>query len=204
MSAAGAAATALAVAGLSAKSRSEAMEVAHLSDLFGGGGLGGVAAIAGGGGLEFRIEGGMPPRGHILHRPLVGAVLVGVVGGALPSPALLRDPRFLERVAEASEGLEGVLARPGPRRFFELSEQFTDRMALAPSPLLRVLRALRQRGAWAAQAMFGQSFFARPRDAPHRREVLQWLERAGIPVVELSASRTGARAARGVPAAADR
>jgi pantoate kinase len=192
-SAAGAAATALAVGALSRRPRTELMEIAHLADLFGGGGLGGVASIVGGGGLEFRTRGGLPPLGRALHRPLPGTLFVGVVGGPLPSPAFLRDARFLSRVGAASEGLAELLRHPDERPFFELSEQFTDRLGLVPPSLERLLRALRRRGAWAAQAMFGRSFFVRPRSAAVRRDVVRWLGSAGIAAVEVAAARQGAR-----------
>lgn len=194
MSAAGATATALAVGALSGKSRAESLQVAHLSDLFGGGGLGGVAAIVGGGGLEFRTRGGLPPFGRVRHLPLAGSLFLGLLGRPLPSPRLLRDPGLLERVDAASDGLDRLLTRPGTERFFELSELFTDRMGLAPPSLVRVMRAIRRRGAWAAQAMFGRAFFARPRESARRGELVRWLQRTGLPVVELSAAGRGAHA----------
>ncbi|MGC2204661.1 MAG: hypothetical protein WA719_01870 [Thermoplasmata archaeon] len=196
MSAAGATATALAVGTISGRSRADALRVAHLADLFGGGGLGGVAAIVGGGGVEFRTRAGLPPRGRVAHDPLPGSLLVGVVGGPLPSPRLLGDPRFLDRVTVASEGLEELLAEPGSTPFFELSQRFTDRLDLAPPALRRLIRAMRRRGAWTAQAMFGRSFFARPRGPRQHREVVRWLERSGVRAVELSAAARGAHARR--------
>ena len=193
MSAAGAAATALAVGRLSRRSRSESIVVAHLADLFGGGGLGGVAAIEEAGGIEFRTRAGIPPWGTVVHRPLAGTVFVGVTGEPLPSPALLRSARFLRRVAAAGEPLGELLRRPSAGDFFSASERFTDRLALASRRLAATLRGLRRQGAWAAQSMFGHSFFARPRDAAGRRRVVQWLERAGLPAVELAPARRGAR-----------
>jgi pantoate kinase len=197
MSAAGASATALAVAGVARRTRSQAMETAHLADLFGGGGLGGVAGIAGGGGLEFRTRPGIPPWGRVLHRDLPGTVLVGVTGGPLPSPRLLRSPGFLRRVAEASEPLDSLLRLPSPTHFFAASERFTDGLGLAPPPLARTLRALRRRGAWAAQSMFGRSFFARPKNGSARHAVIRWLERAGVPALELASARRGAHVVTG-------
>ncbi len=193
MSAAGATATALAVGALSSRSRTEAVEIAHLADLFGGGGLGGVASIAGGGGLEFRIRGGLPPHGRTVHQPMTGGVFVGVAGGPLSSPRLLRNARFLGRVEAASEGLDELLHHPGEVAFFEGSERFTDRLGLTSPSLARILSALRRRGAWAAQAMFGRSFFARPRSPENRRAIVRWLENRGVRAVELSPARTGAR-----------
>jgi pantoate kinase len=193
MSAAGATATALAVAGISGRSRADALEAAHLAELFGGGGLGGVAAIAGGGGLEIRRRSGIPPRGDIFHVPLEGALFVGTTGPPLPSPNLLRDRPFLERVRAASLGLEQLTDHAEATPFFVLSEQFTDRLGLAPRSLRRVLAALRERGAWAAQAMFGRSFFARPKGPASRAEIVEWLESSGLRAVEIAAARRGAR-----------
>ena len=191
-SAAGATATALAVARVVGRSRSDAVEVAHLSDLFGGGGLGGVAAILGGG-LEVRVRPGIPPWGRVIHRLFRPSLLVGVVGEAIPSSRILSNPRAIQRLQEAAEGLDRLGSRPSVEAFFELSERFTDRAGLASPSVRAVVRALRRRGAWAAQAMFGQSFFALPRTPTARRAVMPWLERARLPVVELHASRSGAR-----------
>ena len=199
MSAAGATATALAVGALAGRTHAESIEIAHLADLFGGGGLGGVAAIEGGGGIEFRTRPGLPPWGRTIHRPLSGSVFVGLTGAPLPSPDLLRDRQFLERVEAASDALDELLRRPSERRFFSESERFTDRLRIAPPALERVVRGLRRRGAWAAQAMFGRSFFARPKTASSRAEVVAWLERTGIPTVELAPAKRGARLLRSPP-----
>ncbi len=192
MSAAGALATALAVTALTGASRTGAVRAAHLADLFGEGGLGGVAAIAGGGGVEFRVRGGIPPWGRVVRRDLPGRLLVGVVGGPLPSPRLLRNPRFLARVRDASAALPSLLEAPDVVGFFDASERFTDRLGLASPVVRRVLRGLRRRGWWAAQAMFGRSFFARPKLAAGPRDDLRWLSRGGFRVVGLSAAATGA------------
>ncbi|HLM70061.1 MAG TPA: pantothenate kinase, partial [Thermoplasmata archaeon] len=105
MSAAGALATALALASISGTPRSQAVQVAHLADLFGGGGLGGVAAILGGG-LEVRRQPGVPPYGQVVHRAFRSALLVGVVGPTIPSPSVLRSRAALRRITKASHGWE--------------------------------------------------------------------------------------------------
>ena len=199
MSAAGATATALAVAGVFGARRARALEVAHLADLFGRGGLGGVAAIVGGGGLEVRRRAGLPPRGEVVHRPLDGVILLGVVGAAIPSPAALADPRVLADLRHAATGLPATLARLTPERFWSASERFTDRAGLASTEVRRALRALRSRGCWAAQSMFGGSLFARPRSTSHRAKALAWLEDAGVRAVEVGAAPRGAFARRAQP-----
>lgn len=195
-SAAGALATALAVGALSGRSRNEAVKVAHLADLFGGGGLGGVAAILGGG-LEIRQRPGVPPFGEIRHYPFAPALLVGVVGRPMPSPSVLGDPATLGRLRSASRGWESLTRRPSPARFFELGERFTTRAGLASASVRRTVAALRRRGAFACQAMFGESFFAWPRSAEARTATLEWLETEKVRAVETRASTRGAHLVNG-------
>ncbi len=192
-SAAGATATALAAARLLGRSRARAIQTAHLADLFGRGGLGGVAAILGGG-LEIREHPGIPPFGHVAHVPSEGPLVIGIVGPPLPSPAILRNRRFLERLDEVPEYVDRLRSRPSLEEFFRLSESFTDRVGLASPALRATIRSVRRRGAWAAQAMFGESFFARPRSPAARRAILRWLERRAVRAVEIEIAGSGARA----------
>ncbi len=192
MSAAGALATALAVARLLGTPRRRAVAVAHLADLFGGGGLGGVAAILGGG-YEIRRTAGIPPWGDVVHGPFLPAVLLGVVGGPIPSPSALRDPRLLARIETATSTWSGLDRRSAPEELFAAGERFTRRVRLDPPRLRAALRGLHRRGAFAFQAMFGESFVALPRSAAARRTLVAWLADLRIPVVELRAARVGAR-----------
>lgn len=198
MSAAGALATALAVGFVSGRPRARAIEVAHLAELFGGGGLGGVAAILGGG-LEVRTRPGIPPFGKVAHFEFPPALIVGVVGRPIPSPSMLRDPRALRAIAEAARGFERFALRPSASAFLRLSERFTDRVGLASSDVTRVVSELRRRGASACQAMFGESFFAVPRSDSVRAACLAWLEREGFRAVEIRAARAGAHLVRAGP-----
>jgi pantoate kinase len=199
MSAAGALATALAVGALSGHPRAHAVRVAHLADLFGGGGLGGVAAILGGG-LEVRTRAGVPPFGSVVHRPFRPALLVGVVGRPILSPSVLRDPSALRRITRAARGWEVLGRYPTPERLFRLGERFTDLAGLASPEVARTVHALRRRGASACQAMFGQSFFALPGSVLERTACLEWLRREGVRAVEVHASASGARIVRSGPA----
>ena len=195
MSAAGALATALAVGSLAGRPRSQSIAVAHLADLFGGGGLGGVAAILGGG-LEIRTRPGVPPLGRVMHRPFRPPLLVGVVGAPIPSPSILRDPTALRRIVDASKGWDRLTRSPTLKRFLGVSERFTDRVGLSTPLVERAVSALRDRDAWACQAMFGQSFFARPRSTEAREQCIDWLARHGVRAVEVRAARFGARLQR--------
>lgn len=191
-SAAGAMATALSVARVVGEPRSRAIETAHLADLFGGGGLGGVAAILGGG-LEVRLRPGIPPFGRVTRGPFPGSLLIAVVGPPMPSPALLSDPTTLAHVTAAYDAIRDLVAAPSPDRFWTASERFTDRLGLAPREVRDALRAVRRRGGRAAQAMFGRSLFAALPTGARRDGVLRWMERRGLRAVELSVGRRGAR-----------
>ncbi len=191
-SAAGALATGLAVAELVRVPRTKAVEVAHLADLFGGGGLGGVAAILGGG-LELRLEPGIPPFGRLLRGPHPDPLVVGTVGPPLPSPALLSDPKFVARLARSANLLERFDVRPDPEVFWDVAEEFTARAGLCPPNLATLLRAMRKRGARAAQAMFGTGFFARLPAPPREDRLLRWLVERSVPCVPVGVSQRGAR-----------
>jgi pantoate kinase len=190
-SAAGALAVALAAGRVLGVPRRRAVETAHLADLFGGGGLGGVAAILGGG-LEVRMAPGVPPFGRVIHRPFRSAVTVGIAGGPLLSPRILRNPRALARISGAFRDFADLAGRPDAERFWDLSERFTDRVGLASRELRDVVRGLRRRGARAAQAMLGHTFFA---SIPHgrRSELYRWLAGRRIPAVETGTDLSGAR-----------
>ncbi|MFZ0891740.1 MAG: hypothetical protein WB778_00350 [Thermoplasmata archaeon] len=192
MSAAGALATALGVASVLRVPRDRAIQTAHLADLFGGGGLGGVAAILGGG-LEVRRRPGIPPFGTILHRLLSKTVFVGVTGDPLPSPRLLRSESFLERVKMAARpGLDRMLRDPRWNAFLEESERFTDRLRLFPPRLGRLMGALRTGGCPTAQAMFGRSFFTAPVDAKARKLLLGEAHRRSVWIRPIPLARSGA------------
>ena len=184
MSAGGALATALAVARVLRRPRRRAVEVAHLADLFGGGGLGGVASILGGG-LEVRRRPGIPPWGEIRRSPFRPTVFLAVVGPPLASPPLLRDGRFLRRVEEAAaEGLARVGERPSPVEFLRAAEAFTDHLRLGPAPVHRRIRAWRGAGIHVAQAVFGRSLFAVATSPGARARLIRAIARSGVPAVE--------------------
>jgi pantoate kinase len=193
MSAAGALATALAVAAVVGRPTSKAIEVAHLAELFGGGGLGGVAAILGGG-LERRIVPGIPPFGRVEHQPFRHPLFLSVVSAPLPSPSLLRSARFLERVRVAAEPTLPLLGEPlSEERFLDAAEAFTDAIALAGPRLRRTIGRLRGSGAWVAQGMFGGSLFAVPPTPEAERRLRSALADLGLHGSRLTTSRHGAR-----------
>jgi pantoate kinase len=195
MSAAGALATALSVGRLVGVPRRRAVEIAHLADLFGGGGLGGVAAILGGG-LEARRRPGIPPFGEIVRREVSAPVLVAVVGRPIPSPNVLSDPRRLGRITAAYDRLGEIGSPPSLERFWTASERFTDLLGWAPRDVRDTVRGIRRRGGRAAQAMFGRTVFAALPPGRRRGDILRWMERHEVRAVELGVGRGGVRSRR--------
>ncbi len=192
MSAAGALATGFAIASVLGASRRHAIEVAHLADLYGGGGLGGVAAILEGG-VELRRSPGIPPWADIAHAPSDARLLVAVAGPPIPSPSVLFDPRRLARIRRAASELSRLDSVPSVDRLLGASERFTDRVGLASPRLAGVIRGLRRRGAPAAQAMFGTSLFALLPSGARGRRLIPWLESTGVRGVVVRPDRRGAR-----------
>jgi pantoate kinase len=199
MSAAGAVATALAVGAATGDTRRHELEVAHLADFYGGGGLGGVSAILAGG-MEIRDRPGLPPWGHVRHYPTPGSLFVIVAGAAMPSPDLLGDPRFLRRVERAAgPGLGRLGRRPTFSNFLHEAERFTDALQLGPPPLLRRAHTLRSPDIRVAQAMFGRSLFAVPLTDRARARLIEELARLGLRAAEVPLARRGARILPGPP-----
>lgn len=203
-SAAGALATALAVAAALRRPRARAIEIAHLADLFGGGGLGGVAAISGGGGLELRTSPGIPPFGAVAWRRYDAPLALGAVGRPLSTRALLADPRWQRRFGAGAALFRRLAAEPTEEGFWSASERFTDTVRLASPRLRAVLRALRRRGARAAQAMLGQSYFARLPPGRRGDELRRWAARTRVPLREVRVGEHGAGPRRAARAAGAR
>lgn len=192
MSAAGALAAALATAGALGRPTAEAIRAAHLAELEGGGGLGGVAAILGGG-LEMRTVPGVPPFGRVRYRRFSRPIVLAVVGRPLASPPLLRSPSFLRRVEHvSSDGLRRLARRPDARTFLGEAERFADRLGLVPPSVARALRRLRRPDVRASQAMFGRSLFAVPLTPAGLAHVLRELESLEASTLELHAATRGA------------
>jgi pantoate kinase len=192
MSAAGALATALGVGGVLGISRSLAVETAHLADLYGGGGLGGVAAILGGG-MDLRDRAGIPPWGSVRHRSIRRPIYLSISGAPILSPRWLRDPRFLDRVRRAcGSAVDRIHQNFHPDALFLEGERFTDRLGIASRRLQRTLRRLRSPGVRAGQAMLGRALYATPSARTAERGLQRTFESLGLSAVRLRPAIRGA------------
>ncbi len=197
MSAAGAVATGLAVAEVLGEPRSKAWQWAHLAELERRGGLGGVAAIAGGG-LELRARPGIPPWGTIRHRAWAGELALVRFGAPIPSPGILSDPRRttgLRRLGSAA--LRGYRSAPGRDRFLEEAERFTDGAGLLPARVRSRVDRWRSDRLAVFQAMFGRLLVVVPRSG-------RTLELPAGPGPRMLRVRAGTHGARVEPVATRR
>jgi pantoate kinase len=200
MSAAGSLAASLAVAREIRRPESEAVAAAHRADLELHGGLGGVASILGPG-LEVRRAPGIPPHGVIERTSLKLGFFLATTGAPLPSPPLLSDPAFLQRVTRAAERSMGAL--PPPPVAWELAlqvfERFTDELALAPPPLRRVIDELRYQRVRCAQAMLGNTLLVWAGDTEGEARAISTLRRAHLTPWRLHVGERGAFSRAGTP-----
>lgn len=162
MSAAGTLSASLALAAAIGASRAQAISAAHLAEVEGHGGLGGIPAILGGG-IEVRRIAGIPPIGLVEWSRCRGTIVAGFLKRrSMPSPPLLSDPKFLSRVAEAGKELLNDIPHSGVtlEKLMASSSTFTDSLGLASRTVSEAIGALRAADISAAQAMLGHTVFS--------------------------------------------
>jgi pantoate kinase len=202
MSAAGALATALAVARVLGLPAQRATQTAHLGELFGGGGLGGVAAILGGG-LELRERPGVPPWGQVRHRLGDARFLAVELGPPVPSPRLLRDADFLDRVGRAAgSALRRIRRSFTTRTILGEGDRFRRSLGIALPSVERSRALLAARGALGLQALFGRSLLVAVSSSARARTIERYCRRRGwrcwqVRLAERGAEVTPSTALRG-------
>jgi len=160
MSAAGALATAFAMAEALGRTTEEAFAAAHRAELANGTGLGDVAALSRGG-MTFRRREGIPPFGRIDRLTDALDIVAAVVGPVIRTYDVLRDPTKRKTIDSIGRECYRLLAKdPTPDMFFRTSREFTMRSGLAGPPVMDALEAIERLGD-ASMIMLGNSIFAR-------------------------------------------
>lgn len=160
MSAAGALATAFAMAEALGRTTEEAFAAAHRAELANGTGLGDVAALSRGG-MTFRRREGIPPFGRIDRLTDALDIVAAVVGPVIRTSDVLRDPTKRKTIESIGRECYRLLAKdPTPDMFFRTSREFTMRSGLAGPPVMDALEAIEGLGD-ASMIMLGNSVFAR-------------------------------------------
>ncbi|MCL4324419.1 MAG: hypothetical protein M1144_03025 [Candidatus Thermoplasmatota archaeon] len=189
MSAAGTLAATMAAARVLGLPETSAIAQAHLAEIEGHGGLGGIPAILGDG-IEVRRSPGLPPHGVVERTPCAAPITLGVLGKAMESPPLLSDPKFLAKVRKIGEGLMESLPPPPLEldHLLEVSQSFAMELGLGEPRIREALQFCSARGFLASQAMLGNTIFA-PMVDP---ETEAQLERMGFLVYRLKVGARGA------------
>ena len=167
MSAAGAVATALCIAGMTGQSRTAAFSAAHTAEVMGGGGLGDVAAIVAGGDVPVRTVADLPPFGRVENADFsIENLTLAVIGGELRTDSVLGDPYKLKRVREAAtESMDSFLMDPSYENLYDVSNSFSSRSGLESPAIRRGIERLMAKGHRAGMCMLGNSLFT---DAPEK------------------------------------
>ncbi|MGB0653737.1 MAG: pantoate kinase [Thermoplasmatota archaeon] len=197
-SAAGTLAACLAATRLLDLEPEQALEAAHIAEVTHGTGLGDAIGSWNGSG-ELRIKPGCPPRGWAMRiEPPAGTrFLYCILGDALPTPSIIRDPAWKARTkAEGDAAVDRILAAGRDAAWpllLEESAAFGHRLGLMPPALAELGAALPEGITW-GQSMLGSTLWATgPADALDDARPL--LAAAGT-VVEAGIDASGARLVR--------
>jgi pantoate kinase len=193
MSGAGALSSALALAKALRLAKSDAVIAAHKAEVQQRTGLGDVIGQVQGG-IEVRVDPGLPPWGSC-HRVLGEAELVVcVLAGPLETKAVLGDEQARKKIQLAgAKAMAAFLQQPTLHNVFRLGKQFSVESGLATPDILKVIRLVELEGGMASQSMLGHSVFAYHGDPATLEEALRKhgevfrvrVEPTGARVVEL-------------------
>ena len=160
MSASGVIAAALCVSEITGKSRKEAFEAAHISEVVCGGGLGDVAALMHEGHVPIRTKPGMPPFGRVVDRNIVFERLTLVVlGNKLSTAEVLGDEGKLKKICDAGDLAMGRFLWDIKEQIFEISRRFSEDSGVMAEKVAGSIRKLEGNGAKASMCMLGNSIF---------------------------------------------
>jgi len=113
------------------------------------------------GGVEMRVEPGLPPWGFCQRVVGEGQLVLCVVGPPLRTKEVLGSDEARARVNKAGKkALAAFADNPTLESLFRLGKQFSIDAGLATEPVLRAIRAVEREGGVASQAMLGHSVFA--------------------------------------------
>ncbi len=141
-------------------SRTQAAQVAHISEVKCKTGLGTVIAETFGG-VEIRVKAGAPEIGEVRQVPVSKNIVVACLAfGSLSTKDSLANPEMRERINKFGGGLVDKLKeQPEIDNFMKLSRQFAEHMGLIHRNVRRVLDAADNVGFTCSMPMFGDSVF---------------------------------------------
>jgi pantoate kinase len=159
MSAAGALSATYALAHLLNLPTEHALKATHCAEVELATGLGDTIA-ASFGGIEIRRQPGLPPWGVIEHIPGIYDIVLCVIGEALSTKDVLRDPAKMKTITHYGRYcMKKILQYPTIEQLFALSQLFTEKTALATPKVRQAINEANNYG-MASMCMLGNSIFA--------------------------------------------
>ena len=174
-------------------SRTEAAQIAHLSEISCKTGLGTVLSVFYGG-LNIRTEPGAPGRGKVAKIPFSGSSrLVTTSFGAISTRRVLGSYILRARVNRCARTLVSNLRRKKTlHSFMRLSRTFAECTGLRSHSLKRLMCDLDMIGVLSSMAMLGQTMFCVVPEDEASSVAIAIRRRGSIPIVT-DLSRSGAR-----------
>lgn len=165
MSAAGAIATALCLSEMLGLPEKTAFEVAHRSDILGGGGLGDVAALTCLAHQPVRVKEGIPPLGLVVGTDVrFKDLTLAVLGPKVNTGKVLGDPEVREAISSAGAvAVAEYMENPSLEHLFGISNRFSAEIGLESPAVAEAIVRLGKEGYGAGMCMLGNSIFT---DAP--------------------------------------
>ena len=160
MSASGVIAAALCLSEILGKSRKEAFEAAHISEVECGGGLGDVAALMHEVNAPIRIKEGMPPFGKVIDSGIVfDRMTLVVLGKKMSTAEILGDEVRSKKICEAGDTAMERFLHGNNKSIFDISRQFAFDSGVMGKEVAGAIKKLEKNGAKASMCMLGNSIF---------------------------------------------
>jgi pantoate kinase len=161
MSASGAIAVALCVSEIIGKSRMEAFEAAHSSEVICGGGLGDVAGLMHEFSVPVRIKAGMPPFGSVIDGKIsFEKMTLIVLEDRLSTAEILGDESRVKKICNAGDVAMGTFEKNGGKeQLFGISRRFSYEAGVMGSKVADTMKELDEIGSRSLMCMLGNSIF---------------------------------------------
>ena len=161
MSASGAVAAALCISEIMGRSRTEAFEAAHTSEVICGGGLGDVSGLMHEGDVPVRVKAGLPPAGRTVdHRIAFERVTLAVLGRKMSTTGVLNDDDKFKNICRAGEtAMREFRGHATKESLFSISGRFSSEAGVRGPLVAEAMRVFEKNGIRSSMCMLGNSIF---------------------------------------------
>lgn len=138
--------------------RHKAFEAAHIAEIKNKTGLGDVAGIYAGG-MEVRLEPGLPPQGVVEHIDAKSDLILTVIGKPIKTPDILTDQEKRQTISAAGRKcVDEFVESRTLEHLFALGMEFVEYTGLTSKEMLKAMMAAERHG-MASMVLLGNSIF---------------------------------------------